>query len=114
MILILDDDLEFMTVVKDTLKKLGIEVLGSTDPIEAIGICRTKNVTKVITDFDMPAMDGIEFLENIKEINPNIKRIILTGIVGDEKNLNKAKIENLIDVIAYKPIDRKGLIDLLA
>lgn len=113
MILILDDDQEFVAAIREVLIKLGMNVVATTDPFEAIGIIRTNQVSKVVADLNMPAMDGIEFFENVKQIDPKIKRIILTGY-SESLQLKKAISEELIDTVAFKPIDRKGLIDLIS
>lgn len=113
MILILDDDHEFVATVRDVLLKIGIEVFATTDPFEAIGILRTNKISKVVADFHMPSMDGIEFFENVKQINPKIKRIILTGY-SDNAHLQKALSEEIVNSVAFKPIDRRGLIELIS
>ncbi len=49
------------------------------DGESALEIIRNKEIDLVITDMVMPGMNGIELLENIKEIKPDITVVILTG-----------------------------------
>ncbi len=113
MILILDDDQEFVMTLRDVLLKLGVCVVATTDPFEAIGVVRSNKVTQVVSDFQMPVMDGIEFFENVRQIDPEVRRIILTGY-SDNLELKNALIDNVVNVVALKPIDRQGLIDLIS
>lgn len=112
MILILDDDHDFVMTIRDVLLKLGVSVVATTDPFEAIGVLRTKKITQVVTDFHMPLMNGVEFCENVRQIDPEIRRIILTGY-DENTELKKAKIDNVVNIVALKPIDRQGLINLI-
>jgi two-component SAPR family response regulator len=57
----------------------------------------------------METMDGVEFLENVKQINPDIKRVLLTlnfleGYLVQEKGLN------IVDSFVTKSIDQDSLI----
>lgn len=112
MILFLDDDHEFVTAIRNSLSKLGINVLATSDPIEAIGMVRSLGISKVIADLQMPNMDGIEFLENVRQIDPNIKRILLTGDGGNLR-IQKAMSDLVVDSVVHKPIDRPGLIEVI-
>ena len=71
------------------------EVIGETDPEAAIKYLSENEVDVILTDQIMPYMDGIEFLENIKDIQPHVARILLTGVVNQEvmlKAINKVNI----------------------
>lgn len=46
---------------------------------EAISFCREQPIDIVITDINMPEINGIELIQALKAINPNIQIIILTG-----------------------------------
>jgi CheY-like chemotaxis protein len=71
---------------------------------------RFAEVSVIVVDYAMPEMNGLDFLKNLK--NPNIKRVLLTGI-ADEKIAVKAFNEGLIDRFILKS-DQSALTSLNA
>lgn len=60
--------------------ELGFEIAGMAKSAgEAMEICEKKRVDIVLTDIVMPEMNGLEMLNEIKKINPEIKAVILSG-----------------------------------
>lgn len=109
MILLLDNDHHFLNSYKTLLGNLGFQVLASNDPFEAIGMVRSHEISKVVSRYQMDSMDGVEFLENVKQINPEIKRILLTmnfleGYLVQDKGLN------IVDAFVTKSVDQDSLI----
>ncbi|MCB0317494.1 MAG: response regulator [Bdellovibrionales bacterium] len=78
-VLILDDDTYLTKSVFRTLRNEPYEVIVSNDPIDAFRIVRTENISIVVSDYSMPSMNGQNFLLKIKEIKPEIIRIMITG-----------------------------------
>lgn len=77
-ILVVDDDAVFRQEFKDYFWEYG--VADSPNGEEALGILKKANeIDLVILDVKMAGMDGIEVLERIKTIAPEIKVIMLTG-----------------------------------
>ncbi|MBK6264659.1 response regulator [Marivirga sp. S37H4] len=79
----LDDDEINIVLLKANLED-NYEIIGETDPSKAINYLKEKEVDVILTDQIMPHMDGIEFLEAIKDIQPEVARILLTGVVSQE------------------------------
>jgi DNA-binding NtrC family response regulator len=79
-ILIVDDEERFRLTLSKRLAERGLEV-GATVGTgkEALQEIRGKAYDVVILDVKMPGMDGIQTLGEIKEINPHIEVILLTG-----------------------------------
>ena len=83
---------------------------------KAIDYIKNNKVNLVISDYLMPEMDGITFLGNVKELDPQITRIILTGY-ADKENAIKAindvglfqYIEKPWDNDDFKIVIRNGL-----
>lgn len=78
-ILIVDDDKSVCNFISEILNNKGYSVLAAGDGIEAIEIMENEEVCIVISDLQMPGMDGIELLKRIKKERPDIEVIIMTG-----------------------------------
>lgn len=106
-ILVVDDVKEAVDAIQKILKKRGHEILGYTDELEAIEDVKNHPVDLAILDIKLKKMDGVEVLGRLKEIQPGIKVIMLTGYP------THASVEQAmrIGASAYcmKPIDRREL-----
>jgi two-component system response regulator HydG len=78
-LLILDDEQSILDSLSRALSELGHELILSTDPRKALEIVKNDLPQVVITDLKMPGMDGLEVLQRIKEFNPDIQVILVTG-----------------------------------
>ena len=77
----------------------GLEALHKLDQDEGIDM--------VLSDINMPQMDGLTLLEQIPEVNPNIRSVIISAY-GDMKNIRTAMNRGAFDFVT-KPIDFKDL-----
>jgi len=71
-ILIVDDSASLRQVVKITLTGAGYEVLEAGDGVEALELLQSHKANLVISDVNMPRMDGLTLLRAIKE-KPDLK-----------------------------------------
>lgn len=78
-ILVVDDDEHIRTLLVDTLSALGYNSLGAKNGAEALPLLTTEKLDLVITDVRMPKVDGFSLLKNIKNQNPLIPVLIITG-----------------------------------
>lgn len=86
-ILIVDDSASIRQVVGMTLKNAGYEVIEGVDGKDALSKLDGRKVHLIISDVNMPVMDGITFLKNVKQM-PAYKFtpvIMLTTEAGDAK-----------------------------
>jgi DNA-binding NtrC family response regulator len=79
---------------------------------EALEYIKTGRVDLVVSDYLMPEMDGISFLAEVREIKPEVPRIILTGYADKE---NAIKAINTVGLFQYieKPWDNDDLLIIL-
>src|SRR5688572_11630753 len=80
-ILHVDDDPQFTRIVAHLLQHRGYDVVSLSDPQEALGELVRHGYRIVILDIDMPGVDGIELMRQIKEFDGGIQVIMLTGLV---------------------------------
>lgn len=114
-ILIVDDDQNILNMFKRILRShefQKIELCSSAE--EALRKIVQQEFAIVVSDYQMPEMNGIDLLEQVRKISPSTIRIILTGCIEDAKiareAINRAgvyrflskpwKIEELIDIFA--------------
>ncbi|MBI4715342.1 MAG: response regulator [Nitrospirae bacterium] len=78
-LLLVDDEENILRALYRSLRKEGYEILMTTDPLEGLGLLREKAVSLILSDYRMPAMDGVKFLREAQAIHPDSIRIILSG-----------------------------------
>ena len=106
-ILTLDDVLDATVLVGKILKKKGHTVHTFTEEDEAIAFARQHPVDLAILDIKLKKMSGIEVLAILKEDNPAMRAIMLTGYPTVETA--REAISLGADEYCVKPIDRAGL-----
>lgn len=89
-ILIVDDSLPMRSVIKRTLKAAGYgssEFLEAANGEEALDLMKNSWVDLVITDHNMPVMNGLEFIKNIKKdpLSKDIPVVVISTEGSDSK-----------------------------
>ena len=89
--LTVDDSPSVRKLVKFTLKAKGFDVSSASDGVEALDLMKEEEFAAIILDINMPRMNGLEFLEQIKanEKYAAIPVIMLTT-EGQEEDKDKA------------------------
>jgi two-component system response regulator CpxR len=78
-VLLVDDEQEFVEVLAERLEVRDIVVIKAFSGDEALARIKEKSVDVVILDVAMPGMDGVATLKEIKQFNPILEVIMLTG-----------------------------------
>jgi len=102
-ILIIDDEIIIRKLFTRLLTREKYKVLTAADGQKGIETVKKEKLDLVILDLKMPGMDGIEALKRIKEINKNIRVIIITAF-GTIKSASDALNLGADDFIS-KPFD---------
>jgi len=103
-ILVLDDVLDAVTLLQRILEKKGHEVCGFTEEEEAIGHVGANKVDLAILDIKLKKMNGVEVLEELKKLDPQIRVIMLTGYPTLESA--RQSLELGASEYCVKPIDK--------
>ena len=109
-IVLVDDEEMVLTSLSSFLMlETEYEVVTFLSPIEALEYVRDNEVNLVISDYLMPDMDGISFLGKVREVKPEVPRVILTGYADKE---NAIKAINDVGLYQYieKPWDNDDLL----
>jgi CheY-like chemotaxis protein len=109
-VLVVEDNLDMCKLHELTLLNAGFEVLTARNGNEALTLIQQDKPDVILTDIMMPEMDGIELIENLREINSLADIPIFVLSAGTEDLLTKAKLAGATKVLE-KPLDptRLGL-----
>ena len=107
-IFIVDDELEVLGSIEQTLESAGYEVSSFLRAAKCLEQLRQEECDLLITDVRMPGMDGIKLLTEAKRIMPYLPVLIITGY-ADIPMAVKAVKAGAIDFIE-KPLNRKDLL----
>jgi DNA-binding NtrC family response regulator len=111
-ILLVDDESDIVNLFKELLEKGNYEVIGFTNPVEALKHYKTNwnRYGLVISDIRMPEMTGFDLLKNIKKIDATISFFLMSAYdVIEFSELEGIKIDGFIQ----KPIRIKKLLSTL-
>jgi DNA-binding NtrC family response regulator len=78
-LLVVDDEVELMDALRETLAAQGYETTGATTGAEGLRLVAEGDFDILLSDLMMPGMDGIELLKRALEIDPDLVGVIMTG-----------------------------------
>ncbi len=110
-ILCVEDDEDIRFLIERALKRYFTTVLLAENGEEGYRVYREKKPDIILSDIQMPILDGIEMSRRIKKENPHIP-IIVTSAYNEEVHLNNAKAIG-IERYVRKPIVIKNLIETI-
>jgi DNA-binding NtrC family response regulator len=112
-LLIVDDDSDIVQVLKMGLLKNGFAVEAFTNPQEALQSFKSdaESYCLVLSDMRMPLLSGIQLSKKVKEINPNVKVILMTAFEIRDNEFSKVFPSTQVDGFVQKPIGIKDLTD---
>lgn len=102
-VLVVDDEKDFANTLAQRLKMRDLKVGTAYDGEQALSKLKEEEPDVIVLDLKMPGMHGMEVLEEIKKVYPDIQVIILTGH-GTDKDEEEAKRLGGFDFIK-KPAD---------
>lgn len=79
-ILIIDDENKIINAFKRIFLKSAYDILSTTSPIQGRHIIDNTRIDMIISDYNMPDLNGIDLLKHAKEVQPNAVRILMTGL----------------------------------
>jgi CheY-like chemotaxis protein len=106
-LLVVDDDKEIQNLLSRVLSLMGYDVTLASNGLEAVSLLVTDSYDLVITDFQMPLMNGWEVSRHVKEQSPKTPVIVITGFCDD--TLWEKLSMNYLDAIILKPFKLKEI-----
>ena len=115
LILLVEDDLAvrklYKKIIEDSLNNF--EVRFADNGYEAINLYRELLPTLIITDHDMPLMNGLQLVEILqkKEVNKTVPIIVLSAKLNEENSKKYLKLG--VEKLITKPVESKELINII-
>jgi DNA-binding NtrC family response regulator len=91
-ILVVDDDADIVQVLIRFFELEGYKVVGAASGHQAVNLAREQNFDLLITDLQMPRMDGIALLKEMKTVSPKTIGIVITGYASVDTAVEAMKI----------------------
>jgi two-component system NtrC family response regulator len=102
-VLIVDDEKNYLVVLEELLTEEGYEVLTASSGKEALELMREVPIQTVLTDIKMPEMNGIELMEEIRNLDSGLPVILMTAYAEVNQAVEAMK-KGALDHI-QKPFD---------
>ncbi len=78
-VLVVDDEKDFASAIVERLKRRGLQATAAFGGREALESLSQTEYDAVVLDLKMPVMDGLETLRAIRQMNPDVQVLVLTG-----------------------------------
>jgi DNA-binding NtrC family response regulator len=110
-LLVVDDEPDIVHVLKLGLQQNGFLVDGFTNPEEALQSLKSnaESYCLVLSDVRMPGLSGIQLAKRVKEINPNVKVVLMTAFEIRDNEFSKVFPSTRVDGFVQKPIGIREL-----
>jgi len=109
LILVVDDDLDFLDLVSTLLRDEGYEVEAARSGREALEKSREKIYSLALIDIKLPDFEGIQLLKRMEDTEPRMRKVIVTGYQTLE---NTTQALNLgADAYLVKPLKAEEILE---
>ncbi len=106
-ILIVDDETDVLDLCRRILETQGYNVTSTSNGYDAIEFAQTQDFDLLLTDIKMPGISGLEIAQMLKEYDPNIICVTMTGFSTMDMAINALKLG--VDEFILKPFTPKEL-----
>jgi DNA-binding NtrC family response regulator len=112
-LLIVDDEYDIVHVLKLGLQQNGFLVEGFTNPEEALQSFKSnaESYCLLLSDVRMPGLTGIQLARKVKEINPNVKVVLMTAFEIRVDEFSTVFPSTKVDGFVQKPVGIRELTD---
>ncbi len=110
-ILVVDDELLIRDLLYDFFTGQGWDISVAENGEKALEILRARKIDLLLTDIKMPEMDGLALTSRVKETNPNMPVVLMTGYPSVETAVNG--LRNKVEDYIIKPFNINRLYKLL-
>ena len=112
-VLAIDDNTDFLQLLKDMLEPCGFEVHTAANPVKALEVFQRdkEKFQLILLDYYMPQLDGAKTFEWLRKLNPKVKVIICSG--AEELRLRQIQSQHKVDAYIHKPFRVKEALETI-
>ena len=110
-ILIVDDHEDILDILSQLLARLDCEAVSANDGDRGLELFLLRPCDIVLTDYDMPGMDGLTLAHHIKAISPETMVVLMTG--HDSAEFREQIETGKVDQVLCKPLDLQKIMYIL-
>jgi chemosensory pili system protein ChpA (sensor histidine kinase/response regulator) len=113
-VLVVDDSLTVRKITSRTLSREGYNVIVAKDGIEALEKMQSRAPDVIVTDIEMPRMDGFDLTRNVRADSrlKDLPVIMITSRTADKHRQHAAELG--VTVFLGKPYEERELLDNIA
>lgn len=111
-ILIVDDDVDLASNLRDILQEEGYQVEVANNGESALLVCREGTLNLIIADIKLPDISGVELTQQIEAVCPSAEVIIITGYASIDSAIAAVKQRNVIGY-QMKPLEMRPMLALV-
>ncbi|PYQ13743.1 MAG: two-component system response regulator [Acidobacteria bacterium] len=91
-ILVVDDEAAIRDLLSEGLRDMGYDCAVASNGFEALDHLKRRQFSLVLSDIDMPTMDGVKLLQTVREAYPDVEVVMITGVVDVEVALRAMRM----------------------
>lgn len=91
-ILVVDDEPAIRDLLQEGLRDSGFSCAIASNGFEALERLKSQSFAVVLSDIDMPRMDGVKLLQSLRETHPDLDVVMITGVVDVEVALRAIRM----------------------
>jgi len=110
-ILLIDDDNTLLKIMAKIFQKQGCTVNTAQSGLEALSKLEAKSYAAALIDVKLPDINGLDLLNKLRTIAPNMIKIILTGYPSDEDRVRA--LDQGADYYLAKPVKPEILVEII-
>ncbi|MGD8563536.1 MAG: response regulator [Desulfarculaceae bacterium] len=110
-ILLVDDSPTILKMLELGLRQAGYQVITAQDGIDGLEKLKNQPVDLIVSDVNMPRMDGISFIAQVRRQPENSQLPIIVLSTGAEPRDRKMGMNAGADLYLSKPVSQKDLLD---
>lgn len=109
----MDDDESLAGMVSEFLRGQGYQVWTARDGLQGYSNYYQHQAEMILTDIDMPELDGFEMMRCIRALNPGTKAIYMTGAPEQYRRTLVTEAQNFGATVLRKPFEEIELLELV-
>ena len=110
-VLVVDDDESFAELIAVKLGSRGLAVRTARDGFQGCASYFRSPSDWVVTDIQMPELDGIEMIRCIRAFNPQVKTIYMSGAMDEYRAVLEHEIRLFGVIVMHKPFSFDDLVE---